>query len=95
MSVCAERKAYDDVLRLLDHELAAARRRLEHQSPGAARAARSRVASRVNYVPQYQIWVGKTSRYMQIAFPLPNEYLDATGDPGPAHGLRALQARRL
>ncbi|MFI5456257.1 MAG: DUF1583 domain-containing protein [Isosphaerales bacterium] len=78
MSVCAGRKAYADVLRLLDHELAAARRKLERQSPGAARTARSRLAARGNYVPNYQIWVNKTSRYVQIPFPLPNDYLDET-----------------
>jgi lipopolysaccharide biosynthesis regulator YciM len=79
MSVCAQRKAYANVLRLLDHELAAARRRQEHQSPGAARSARTRVASQVNVSPQYQIWVGKTTRFIQIPFPTPNEYVDSTG----------------
>ncbi len=36
MSVCAGRKAYDDVLKVVDYEMAVLRRRLEHQSPGAA-----------------------------------------------------------
>ena len=77
MSVRAGEKAYEDVLRLLDHELAAVRRKQERQSPGAARAARSRFGSRANSGQQYQIWVGKTTRYMQITFPTPNEYFDA------------------
>ncbi len=34
--------------------------------------------SRLNSIPQYQVWVGKTSRYVQIAFPVPNEYLDSS-----------------
>ena len=46
MSVRADQKAYGDVLKLLDHELAAVRRKQERQSPGAARAARSRYAAR-------------------------------------------------
>ena len=78
MNLCAQRKAYGDVFRLLDHELAAARRKQERPSAGPARTTRTRAGSQVNYVPQYQVWVGKASRYMQIAFPLPNEYLDAT-----------------
>jgi len=77
MSARADQKAYDDVLKILDHQLAALRRKVERQSPGAVRAARAR-QGRVNYVPQYQVWVGKSSKYMQIAFPLPNEYLDST-----------------
>ncbi len=76
MSFRAGMKAYDDVLRLLDHELAAVRRKQERQSSGASRAARSRFGSQA-VVQQYQIWVGKTSRYMQITFPTPNEYFDA------------------
>ena len=48
MSVIAQRKAYADVLRLLDHELASVRRKLERQSPGASRAARARLAMRSN-----------------------------------------------
>ncbi len=36
MSVLADRKAYGDVLRLLDYNLAFARRKQERQSPGAA-----------------------------------------------------------
>ncbi|MHB1556493.1 MAG: DUF1583 domain-containing protein [Isosphaeraceae bacterium] len=80
MSVCADRKAYDDVLRILDHELATIRRRFEHQSPGAAaRANRAMMASNgPGYVPQYQVWVGKTARYVRVPFPLPNEYVDET-----------------
>ncbi|HZW30043.1 MAG TPA: tetratricopeptide repeat protein, partial [Isosphaeraceae bacterium] len=77
MGACAERKAYGDILRLLDFNLAAVRRRMERQTPGAARARRARTASsgRPTALP-YTIWVGKTARNIQIAFPLPNEYLD-------------------
>ncbi len=78
MSVCAGRKAYDDVLKILDHEMATIRRRLEHQSPGAAaRANRALYASYgAGYTPQYQIYVGKTPRYINVNFPLPNDYVD-------------------
>ena len=72
MSVCAEKKAYEDVLRLLDHELLSVRRKQERQTPAAARA---RLATRLTGV-SYQIWTGKTIRLMQISFPKPNEYLD-------------------
>ena len=80
MSVCGERKAYSDVLKLLDYELSALRRRIERQSPGAAaRANRARYASNgPGYVPRYQVWVGKNYRYMPIDFQLPNEYFDDT-----------------
>lgn len=80
MGICADRKAYHDVLRILDHELATIRRRFEHQSPGAAaRANRAMLTSNgLGYVPQYQIWVGKTTRYVRVPFPLPNEYVDET-----------------
>jgi predicted Zn-dependent protease len=75
MSVCAGRKAYDDVLKILDYEFATLRRRLEHQSPGAAaRAIRAQYATS----PQYQIWVGKSSKYIRVEFPLPNDYVDET-----------------
>ena len=93
MSVRADQKAHADVLKLLDHELAAVRRKQERQSPGAARAARSRYATRAT-APQYQIWVGKTTRYIQIAFPLPNEFFDETTIQLLRTSFRALQARR-
>ncbi len=75
MAVRAEKKAHADVLKLLDYGLTAARRRLATQSPASTRAARTRYANQGN-APGYQIWTGKTTRYMQIAFPLPNEYMD-------------------
>jgi tetratricopeptide (TPR) repeat protein len=77
MAVRADQKAYDDVLKILDHELLALRRKVERQSPGAVRAARAR-QGRLNNIPNYQVWVGRSSRYLAIAFPVPNEYLDTT-----------------
>ena len=63
MSVCAEKKAYDEVLRLLDHELASVRRKQERQTPAAARAAR-RACPPGRPAMSYQIWIGKTIRVM-------------------------------
>ena len=76
MNICAQRKAHADVIRLLDHELAASRRKLERQTPGAARSARSRLSSTTIASRRYQISVGKGTRVVQIAFPIANEYLD-------------------
>ena len=81
MNELAGRKSYSDVLRLVDYNLAAARRRLERQSPGAlARAQRARYAAlgRPGYVPAYRIWVGARYRSVQIPFPQVNEYIDGT-----------------
>ena len=86
MSLCADRKAYDDVLRLLDHELAAARRRQERQSPGSrpSRPLAARLpGQRCTAVPD----LGRQDIALYPdRLPLPNEYLDANRDPGPAHG---------
>ncbi len=76
MSVRADQKSYADVMRLLDYQLAAIRRKLEQQSPSAARAARARLAMRANAGQLYAIWVGKTRRSVRITFPKANEYLD-------------------
>ena len=66
MSACADRKAYADVLRLLDLDLAATRRKMERQSTGAAaRAWRARFASmhRARRARMAQrIWVGSSYR---------------------------------
>ena len=81
MNELADRKSYSDVLSLVDYNLAAARRRLEHQSPGAlARALRARYAALgiPGYVPAYRIWVGSRYRSVQIPFPQVNEYFDGT-----------------
>ena len=40
MNACADRKEYSEVIKLLDYWLAAARRKVERQSPGAATRAR-------------------------------------------------------
>ena len=41
--------------------------------PGALRHLRR------GYVPQYQIWTGgKTSKYIRVEFPLPDDYVDET-----------------
>ncbi len=80
MSACADRKAYADVLRLLDLNLAATRRKMERQSTGAAgRAWRARYA----YIQSLgsrllqRIWVGSSYRSVAIDFPRPNEYFDS------------------
>ncbi|MGP0063330.1 MAG: DUF1583 domain-containing protein [Isosphaeraceae bacterium] len=80
MSVCGDRKAYGDVLKILDYDLAALRRRIERISPGAAaRANRAKYASNgPGYIPRYQVWVGKTYRFLSIDFPMPNAYFDDT-----------------
>ncbi len=80
MSICADRKSYGEVLKLLDYDLAVLRRRIERQSPGAAaRANRARFASLgTGNSPRYQVWVGKTYRTVSIDFPMPNEYFDDT-----------------
>ena len=89
MSVCADRKAYADVLRLLDLDLAAARRKMERQSPGAAaRAWRAPVRLRARRSARrscaQRIWVGTTYRTVSIDFPRANEYFDTDRDPGAA-----------
>ena len=81
MSVCAGRKAYDDVLKILDYELAALRRRLEHQSPGAA--ARANRAMYASYGAGYIAAVPDLGRQdapstSRVDFPLPNDYVDET-----------------
>src|SRR5581483_6850027 len=73
----ADAKAHVDVLRLLDHYLATARRRLEQPATVAARARRAASTYPSGYTPNYQVWVGKTSRNVRLAFPLPNEYYDS------------------
>ena len=78
MSIRAEKKAYDDVLRILDGELELLARKIERQTASAARTARNQGSTNPGYIPSYQIWVGKQSRYMNIAFPRANEFLDST-----------------
>lgn len=78
MSVSADKKAGGDVIRLLDGALDQLARKIERQTPSAARSARKRGAAGMGYSPQYQIWVGKQSRYMRITFPRANEFIDST-----------------
>ena len=57
---------YADILRLLDYNLAAVRRKNEHQSPGAAaRALCARyLAQWVQDIhPSYRIWIGSDYRH--------------------------------
>ena len=97
MSACADRKAYGDVLRLLDLNLAATRRKMERQSTGAARR---RAAPVRDYAVgrrasvRRRIWIGTTYRTFSIDFPQANEYLDTDAIQVLRHGVRALQARR-
>ena len=59
-------KAYDDVLTILDHELAAARRRLERQSPGSARM---RIAGQTGMSYYYQTMAGGRLRAGPVYVP--------------------------
>ena len=81
MSVCADRKDYPMVLKLVDFSLEAARRKQQQQSPGAAaRARRALLASgaRATFAPSYAIWVGSQPTRVDIAFPHVNEFFDGT-----------------
>jgi len=81
MGVCAERKDYDKVLKLLDFNLAAARRKSQQQSQrAAARARRARYAStgQLGYPSFYQILVGTRLTSVELAFPQADQYLDET-----------------
>ena len=92
----ASEKAYGDVLKLLDYDLAVAASPDRAAVPGRRRRAdRARFASYgPGYIPRYQIWVGKKFRYLPIDFPTAERVLRRHGDPGPPHGLRDLPARR-
>ncbi len=72
----ADAKAHDDVLKILDHQLAAARRRLERQSPGSS-SALARGAGFAG-TAMIQTPTGALIRQTQVGFPAPNEYLDAS-----------------
>ncbi len=81
MGRCADRKAYAEVLRLVDYNVTAARRRLERQSPSAA--ARARRAAFVTFFGRgasvrSRIWVGSGYKVFPIGYPQANEYLDGT-----------------
>ena len=67
-------KAPDDVTRLLDHYLAAARRpeRVARRTRALASASASAVARR----NQFQVWTGKTARFTSVSYPTPNPYYD-------------------
>ena len=69
---------------------------IERQSPGAAAPRTTRVLALTGQLQSPVPDLGRqdVTDTCAIAFPLPNEYLDDDGDPGPAHGVRALQARR-
>jgi tetratricopeptide (TPR) repeat protein len=79
MSICAGRKAFADVIKLVDHSLAAARRKQESQTRGAnARLLRSRLAAYVAAGVRvgHRIWVGSSYRNVTFSYPTANEYLD-------------------
>ncbi len=73
MTQRAGRKAHDDILRILDHQLAAVERR-QARSSGAPRASQT-VARRVG-TTYYQNSNGTMVRVVQVAFPTPNEIFD-------------------
>jgi predicted Zn-dependent protease len=70
----ADSKAHSDVLKILDHQLAAGRRRLERQSPGSSRSRNAGMGTSVVRTSS-----GSLMRQMQFAFPSANEYLDDSG----------------
>ncbi len=72
MTQRADSKAHDDIRKILDHELAANRRRQERQSPGSSRA---RTVSQSGTMIR-QSSGGMVVRAFQLNFPSPNEYLD-------------------
>ncbi len=79
MGVCADRKAYAEVLRLADFCLADIRQKMERQSRGAAaRALRARrvALGLVGVRMSTRITMGSTYRFVQMTFPQANEYLD-------------------
>ncbi len=75
MSYCADRKAYGDVLRLLDLNLAASRRRLERQSARSTRPTTSGTLTVARRSLQV-IWMKSAYQFFTIDFPQVNEYLD-------------------
>ena len=74
MTLRADSKAHNDVLKILDHQLAAGRRRLERQSPGSSRSSNTGMGASV-----IRTSAGGIMRRMQFAFPSANEYLDDSG----------------
>jgi len=78
MNVRARSKAYDDVFRLLDSYLAAARRK-QQQQPAGGRARNFGNPYSAGNIPYYTIGLGRSATNVQISFPLPNEYFDFGG----------------
>ncbi len=79
MGVCAERKNYSQVFKLLDFSLEAARRAKERQTPGeAARAGRARRATifGAQGVVRQVVFVGSRYIITSIDYPQDNEYFD-------------------
>ncbi len=76
MSVRARARSYDDVLRLLDHQVAAARRRHERAGKVRGRANNFGNPYGAGNAPSYQVWAGRTTKNVSINFPVPNEYYD-------------------
>ncbi len=84
MGMCAERKDYSQVFKLLDFSVEAARRAKARQTPGqASRAERARRAAvfgsagAAAFVRQI-VWVGSGYILMTIDYPQDNEYIDAS-----------------
>ena len=76
MAVRASEKAYADVLKLLDHDLAVTRKRQE-QAAQRGRPQRSGFSPAVGSVYNYSVWTNpKTTTYARLNFPVPNEYYD-------------------
>ena len=81
MTQRADRKAHDDVLKILDHQLAAARRRQERQSPGSARAPEP--PRSVGGIACYQTRLGRAGRRQRSGrLPVAERVPRRIGDPG-------------
>ena len=92
MTLRADSKAHDDVLRILDHELAASRRRHERQSPGSSRLETSAGrAGRPTYIPDVQRRPDAPA-FRSHSRPPTNTWTIRRSRS--AHRIRAFQARR-
>ena len=67
-------KAPEDVARLLDHYLAAARR--PDRATRRTRALASASANANVRRNQFQVWTGKTAKFTSVSYPTPNPYYD-------------------
>ncbi len=97
MNVCATRKDYAGVLKLVDFSLADARRKAQQQSPGAAaRSRRARLAAIVGAGTRVTnvIRIGQRNIPVRLGYPQDNEYFGNDVTIAATDRVRAFQARR-